>query len=476
MVVWSRDFGGGDHDVFAELFRGDGTLVVGSHAALDISSISHNLPSVAARTRTRQALVAMERNDGDATSVVGRIRSFDAPFAVDAPFRISRVGLAGESYTPMVGGDPSNAAGSLWLVAWRQRRGTFQDYVTTTVLDTGAVAVETVLQTTDHHLFSHVRLSRSNGRGLSSAPARWLVAFEHMASPLNSDVWAALLDHQGAVVRPATTLHTSPLRESLQSVSCSAPAGSGGNRFMLTWSSQIGTAHIEAMVVDDQLQALVRTTDLSPWLPPLTQSVDADSDGFRFALASASLFDVSVTTLAVDGGTFVTMDPTQTVALWANSPRVVAKRSGGGRATDYAVMFRDSSTTQPLGLALYRGHTPTGSVTRRRMACGGLGFDTDGRTYLGDVAAFAANNVGTDFVGLWFGLPGPTAPICATCSTGLRIDLPILNFPGSRAINLPIPPRLDLVGLVLAGQAYAVGSGQCDSGLRLSDTIDFTLR
>ncbi len=93
-----------------------------------------------------------------------------------------------------------------------------------------------------------------------------------------------------------------------------------------------------------------------------------------------------------------------------------------------------------------------------------------------EIAAFAANNVGTDFVGLWFGLPGPTAPICATCSTGLRIDLPILNFPGSRAINLPIPPRLDLVGLVLAGQAYAVGSGQCDSGLRLSDTIDFTLR
>lgn len=477
MVVWSRDFGGGDFDVFTEMFRGDGTLVVGSQAALDLTAIPHSLPRVAARGRTRQALVAMERNDGVGTTVVGRIRSFNPPFTVDAPFRISRVDLIGESFTPMVGGDPSNEAGSVWLVAWKQRRGTFQDYVAATVFDTGAVAPESVLHTTDHHLFSHVRVSRSNGRGQSSAPAHWLVAFEHISLPLNSDVWATLLDHNGAVAWPATVLHTSPLRESLQSVSCSAPAaGNGGNRFMLTWSSQIGTSHLEAVVVDDRLQAVVPTTDLTPWLPALAHTVEVDSDGFRFALASASLFDVSITTVAVDGTTFVTVDPMQTLATLASHPVVVAKRSGGGRATDYAVLFRDGSAAQPLNLALYRGHTPVGSVTRRRMACGGLGFDTDGRTYLGDVAAFAATDVGTDFVGLWFGLPGPTASICASCSTGLRLDLPILNFPGSRAINLPIPPRLDLVGLVLAGQAYAVGSGPCDSGLRLSDTIDFTLR
>jgi hypothetical protein len=98
-----------------------------------------------------------------------------------------------------------------------------------------------------------------------------------------------------------------------------------------------------------------------------------------------------------------------------------------------------------------------------------------GEGMLAEPMQFTLSGIGVDLAGLVLGLPAAALPICTGCSLGVSLSGPLVNFPGSQ-LDLPVPCDPNLVGLALAVQGYAFGSGTCLGRGRFSDTIDFTIR
>lgn len=154
-------------------------------------------------------------------------------------------------------------------------------------------------------------------------------------------------------------------------------------------------------------------------------------------------------------------------------PRLASKRSGGGGSTEYGIVYRNTNSPSRTFLGIYQGRAPAGGFTRRSTGCG-LSISASGRPFLGETVHFTIADAGTDLVALLLGFPAPAAPLCANCSLGIDPARPIVAL--AAPLTLPLPHYSSCVGLTLATQGVAIGSGNCPGPYRVSDTIDITIQ
>lgn len=472
MVVWEHQFSATDTDVFSEFRRGDGTAIAGSLASIDFTTLTHAHPRVANINSNDLFLVVMQRLQGAQWQIWGRRR-----LATSTPqpelFPISDPSTSGHCVFPDVGGDPDGSGPARsWLVVWeRQYSATDFDIHARIVEADTSMQPTLFIENSTNTIYCLPAVSQSNGAGMSSAP-HWLIAYQFRFSPTDWDIYCAAVSATGVLTTRSTNIDTSLFLDTVPSVSSPATDGSSADPLYLVTYERAAPAEGRARVLDLRLANRITPTSLARFgLGPLW--VRAESDGCRFAVLAGN--PIGPTTLALANGTLVRHDAPTALPGVPSSGRIASKRSGGGSTTDYGIAYVDEAPNpDQIWVAAYRGHAG-GGITRRATACLGLAIAFAGEGMLGETLRFTLTGTGTDLVGHVLGLPAAALPVCPGCSLGVDVSGPLVNFPGSR-LDLPVPCDANLVGLALAVQGYAFGSGTCLGSGRFSDTIDFTIR
>ena len=474
MVVWENFFSATDTDIFSEFRNGDGTAVAGSLASIDFTTLTHAHPRVANLNAYDLFLVVMQRLQGSQWQIWGRRRAANSvPHPIVFPIS-DPVTSAGHSVFPDVGGDPSATAPSTqWLVVWeRQLTATdFDIHARIVRADTGLLST-LLIENSANTIHSLPHVSQSNGNGFTNTP-RWLVVYQFRFSASDEDIYGAAIDASGTITQPNRAIDTSTVTDLVPSVSSPMTERAGNvPLYMVTYERQSPADGI-ARVLNINLSNQINPTLLSQFgLGPFW--VRAESDGCRFAVLAGN--PIGPATLALANNTLVRHDPPTPLPFVPLYARIASKRSGGGVPTDYGIAYvYDAPQTNPIMIAAYHGHLPSSNVTRRSMACGGLGIDTSGRPVLGEELRFTLSNLGTDSGGFLFGLPTPAFPVCFGCALGVNLGGPLALLGGINQLPLQIPCLFNLVGGTLAVQGFAFGSGTCFGAYRYSDTIDFTI-
>jgi len=474
MVVWEHFFSATDTDVFSEFRNGDGTAIAGSLASIDFTTITHAHPRVANINSNDLFLVVMQRMQGAQWQIWGRRRLANSTPQPEL-FPISDPAVPGHAVFPDVGGDPDEAGPERqWLVVWERQfsASDFDIHARIVRADTSMTPFTIFIENSANTIHSLPHVSQSNGGGFSPTP-RWLVVYQFQFSATDNDIYGAVLDRNGAITRASSAIDTSPFDDAVPSVSSPATDFANGDPlFMVTYERQ-SPMEGRARVLNLNFVNQVTPTGLGQFgLGPFW--VRAESDGCRFAVIAGD--PIGPTTLAVANGNLVRHDPPTPLPGVPLYARIASKRSGGGVHTDYGIAYVDSAPApDAIMVAAYRGHVPSGGVTRRAMACGGLGIDSDGRAFLGEALHFDLSNTGADVVGQLLGVPAPGLPLCFGCSLGVDVNGPLINFANLRQLVLRLPCDLFLLGARLAVQGYGAGSGTCLGTFRFSDTLDFTI-
>lgn len=475
LVVWEHFFSASDTDIFCEFRRGDGTAIAGSLGNIDFTTLTHSHPRVANLNMFDRFLVVMQRFEAGRWQIWGRLRLADsAPHPIVFP--ISDPALSGHCVFPDIGGDPADSGPSTkWLVVWERQISAvdFDIHARTVNADTSMAPATTFIENSANTIHSLPHVSQSNGNGISPTP-RWVVVYQFRFSATDEDIYGAVLDRNGTITRSSSAIDTSPFVDLVPSVSSPAMDSSNGDPlFMVTYERQ-SPLEGRARVLNINFLNHVSPTGLGQFgLGPFW--VRAESDGCRFAVLTG-LTTISVATLALANGSLVRHEGPQALPGVPAYPRIASKRSGGGPRTDYGIAYVDDAPTpNPIVIAAYRGHVPGSGVTRRPMACGGLGIDASGRPFLGEELRFELANTGSDVVGQLLGVPAAAFPICFGCSLGVNLSGPLVNFASVRQLVLRLPCDVGLLNATLAVQGYGAGSGSCLGTMRFSDTLDFTI-
>jgi hypothetical protein len=478
LVTWQYDFSVLDTDVLCEFRYGDGTVVPGSIGAVDVSTDRYGNPRVANNNLYDRFLVVMEGLIAGRWQIYGRLRLTNAaPHPILIP--ISDPNNAGHCVNADVGGDPGS--GDHWLVVWeRQLSSTdFDIHGRMVRVDTSMNPNLIFIENSAATIYSRPRVSNSNGNGLVITP-RWVVVYQLRFNPTDWDIFGSAVDVSGSIVQTNTSIDSS--LESDLGPQVSSPAfelSNGAPLFMVTHEHQ-STTGTQARLLTGSLNNAITPVNLTTNLGLGWYQVQPESDGCRFAVtsSSANTAPVTVATLALANNTLVVHEAPQTLPGVGNSVALCSKRSGGSLVrTDYGIAYVNTTPTpDQVWVASYEGRSPGGSVSRRAMACGGLGINVAGRSYLGEVLQYSLSSLGSDAPGMLIGLPHAGVPLCLGCALGVDPAGPLAIVSNLSLLNLQIPCEANLIGGTLAVQGFAAGSGSCFGLLRFSDTIDFTIR
>lgn len=467
LVTWVRVFSASDHDVLAELRSADGTPVPGSLKFIDSTADSMSLPRVANLGSVDRFLVAMERVPqvtGQAYTVWGRTMDANSPFTISNAFEITP--RSGENQNSVdVGGDPG-VFGTRWTVVWVLGRTIYARQVSAD----GTLGNLIPIADTGGGQRSNPEISLSNGRGLNGSPG-WCIVYAQQASTTDWDIWGATMAPNGTISRAPRLLAGGASVDLYPMVSSPSDDHSAGPLYMVSYERQLATGpEMIVQVVDRDLNTVVPEVNLSRRYGYSGIFCRVECDGVRFAAMSRTgTGGLGIGTLSLFGSDLVQHEPMQVVGT-GDLPFLASKRSGGGGGIDFAFGYvRGDLTPSRIAIGLYEGRAPTGGFHRRSTGCG-LGIAPSGRPALGETISFALTNVGADLSSLVLGAPIPAAPVCGGCRLGVDPAGPILSLPAPVSFTVPRLPML--VGVTIALQGFAVGSGSCPGGLRLSDTID----
>jgi hypothetical protein len=483
LVVWESAFSASDHDIFSEMFDGAGDRIVGSGLAIDISSQFFAHPRTADLHAADRFLVATELVDaayGGRRMVYGRTRDAGGTMALGVHVLLSNPALPGENVAPVVGADPGTDAGPHdWLVVWNNvTSATDGNIQGRAVLANGqpkhawVLVIEDGLNTDN----GNAQVSRSNGNGQVPHP-QWLVVYNRYVGSSTAQVFGRTLD-LGFNLGNEVPLDDSTNRNLYPQVS-SPIADRGETGYLVTYERQ---GPLTARAVFVRFAPAWRGTnylDLTAQFGMIGTWLRAESDGVRFVVACQGPFagEIVLRTLGWTGGGLSSLDGPWSLGA-ATEPEIAACRASGGSLGNHAVTWlQGTGSSITPKLTRYGGYAAGPMTTVLPTACHGLGIQSQGTTLLGDAISFQLSNAGADVPGFAFGWPAAIpVPICPLCSLGLRLDGPIDLQLGTASLVIRIPAATSFVGLSFAVQGVGVGSGTCYGSLRLSDTVQFTIR
>lgn len=463
-LTWEVRFSATDYDVYQATAAGDGTIVTTSYTVLDVTGVSHHTPRIAcAPGGTAKTLVAMTRQDAIGGSIWGRVRSQLGD--LQPMFRISSTAL-GACFGPDVGGSREG-----WLVTFTHAYTSSDfDVLGMLVPVTGGLMHELLIDTSPARSTSNPQVSQSNFGG------SWMVVYGNNAAG-NWDVYGCRIDSTGHFTSGPAAIQTGPDNDVNPSVS--SPSGTGADTQYLVTFERLATREAMAVVVNQNLATTVPLTNLTTGFGWPGREVRVDSDGVRYVVSSGtSATGVHVGTLAVDGNRLVSHELPILLQGPYGTSRIASLAGTGGVVTHYAVVHTDGSAFPTrIALTAYEGRAPFTGTARRTIGCAGMTIDSPGSAALGGSMFFQFGGYQTvDFTGVLLGLPSTEVYLCGQCRAGVRLDAPILAFPGGSGLTVPLPRQASVVGLMLSAQAYAFSTGPCLNGLRLSDALDFVIR
>jgi hypothetical protein len=497
LVVYEEVVNASDSDIFSRELSGNGALIPGSDAYIDVSSGNWRDPKVANLNAANVHLVVAEVVFPLGVDVIaGRIRAAGS-VTVGNVVQISlpSPGVV-DDYNPDVGGDANPFGPSYFLVVWETDPSSStpdHDITARLVTSTGTLAgLGPILLSAGPEDDRNPSVSKSNGTAPASTQD-WTVAWERPVGLLNSDIYGARVHWNGTVSSPPFAIDTSSGSDTDPTVSSPTDDTGAGRTYLVAYerSSLIGSSSIQGKIFSGS--GALASASLSGLATPSGTTVhrnpSVDSDGCRFAVSwsrqdasNPSDFDVVAATFHLGGGTIALSEGG---VFLANSlpvedrPEVASIQSGGTSSPRYMVVWDKmiSSSNHDIEGALYDGTTGDGGHVTVGTGCGGIDLVPSGTPALGQPVSYAMNgSSGTPL--LFLGLPQtPPTPLCAAgCSLGVVFS-PILMIQGS-TFSTTIPCQPALLGGQVALQGARIGDGGgCTSPLvyTVSHTVVTTI-
>lgn len=498
LVVWERWYSQTDHDVWAQ--RVDATMAaVGGPFTVDYTSAAWMMPRVANNNLADNHLVVAQVSATFGAGpywIGGRIVGAGSGGLLGNQFDIERDGMAGSysgsKFAPDVGGDPYLVGPTYYTVVWeREFSATDHDIhmkqidtagnlrsITPTVVD-GATTNETA-----------PAISRSNGPGWSGLQ-RWLVGYQRTYSASDEDIRGAAFtwDGQPILVGSAYDFSIDYSGRNHVTPSFSSPGidanGNRGAMCVYTWSlAAQGIADLDAGMVDTAGNVLAYRYGLELGAGANRQFLPSvDCDGCRFTVAFAQYPlpngnpDLFASTFDWDPANAAIVAVEDHVALGTTSraewwPQVASTWSSSGvRSPRLGIAFESAANPSFWIVAQSFDALGTGGIATRTTGCGGLGISVAGIPAIGMQIGIQQTGAAA-LRGFVFGVAvnqaiGP----CPGCRIGVSGTTELI---GQLSLNIPCLPAL--VGGTASVQAFEFSTGPCLGQLRLSNTIDITVR
>ncbi len=473
-----------DSDVY--LKRADSAFrVYASATVVDLSSASWRRPRIAGADVGDLQLVVAEASSGNVApfKVAGRL------FVDGASAATGQFDIAQNATNPDVGGDSSGQTPATFLVVYELLfSATDHDISARTVSGTGTVgAAWSVDQSAQ--LEREPVVSKNNGRA-PGTPA-WGIVYRRNLGPgighVRGGCWsgAGLVSNGGS--RNWQLSNTSADTETSWSVSSPADTPSG-RTFLAVWT-EIVSIHQLGFPYKNFFDANGTVLHFPEGVQGVFGSanwIEADSDGCRFVATWSertqwNTTEVPVVVVAWDGSTWlrhgsdrVNLGATATAA--DRRPAVTAAQAGP-YAPRAAVVWSslDNGTYQVQGQRYDMFHFGPGGYgwVQRVTGCGGLAIQRAGEGNINQsitVSLPGAQGLAGFVAGTAASLPIGPCPGCIQGAVGSTFIGP--------SLTVQIPCRVDFVGLQVSfqGWEFVNSGGACFTQIRLSDTLDLTVR
>jgi hypothetical protein len=399
IVVYEEAFSGSDHDVFsAFVFPGGGTI---SGHYIDSTSDFWGWPKVANNNIAHNFLVVADVSPygGNGPFAVRGATVAAAPGGIVGPqFTISLGAQGADSFWADVGGDPTTAPPTYYLVTWETAYSSTDHDIYARLVDAsgalqGSGPIYVDFSTSDDDV---PRISKSDGHAPFNTQ-RWTIVWSRYDASTNSNYpWGAQYLWDGSLVHP-TFLIDSAAQLYSPAVPSSLLDGAAGERdFLVAYSAYYpgsGSNDVFAEIFNGT--TFVSAADISvlegQGFPAQSQStLGVDSDGSSFAIvyqehfggSSSSWQDIYVAAVARNGNSMqvaerhVSFDFSGSYADVYPPPHITSAYSGGGAQHRFMLVWADygSGGEDVLG-GFYDAGTfatfcsPTGSFFDQVVSC-----------------------------------------------------------------------------------------------------------
>ncbi len=475
-ATFERTFSSVDHDVYVALLGGQMAWV--GLLTIDSTTEYWTEPRIATLEAHDTACVVVERStNGVAPYSIALRRIVNG--TVQTPTFLTPV--SGVQYRhPGIGGDASPVGTSKFLVAFERWDNTANNNeIWFGRMDASGSPFTTTFIGSAIGFKRRMSISKTCAP-VGAANARWGVLYRVEPYQQSTGALAVSMVDRNGVNHTATQITTSTPNAGSQWAISSGASHAAGLVFLATEIrvNALGRGDLFGHVFTGHGNVTQLATDL----PLIADSADhqdpvVDSDGTRFAVAcvarlTSSDADLRVRTYAFAGGQIVQQDtavPSYSLDFDA-APALCW--SGAPNAYGLAWVRHTSGADFKLMAQAYLG-VGTGTVSQRATGCGPIGIAWSGSPALGDTFTLTLTS-GAPLQGFFFGAPViAQIPGCSGCTQGAGG----LVLYGS-ALPLLIPRNVNLVGLTLAAQGFAVDLAglPCLGQIALSNTVDFRVR
>lgn len=482
-AVYERAFNAVDHDVF--VVQLDLAMQPLSLVTIDYSSAYWSRPRIAALEAHDKVGVVAQVSVANAPPFQVNLRTFlgGASPVVD-PVTIVSAHAQYSRKDPDIGGDANPVGPTNFLVAFESFHSAVNvsDLLAQLIDANGNVTMATNL---NNGISFARRPAISKTCGLAGGTTEgWAIVLRAEFYQTTLGELRAWQVTPGGSVRNATGIYMfAPLGGTTQNNGSewdvSSPTDHADGRRFLCVERRLDTQNGRGAVIAHAFDWDGAITATNVTVLPSTQdrlSPVVDSDGCRFAIASATRFsatdsDVRCDTVALLGSQ-PTIQDTDVVSYSSardDQPAICARH---GSHNTYGVAWVHEAGNWSLQGQVYRGTAATGVVTRA-TGCGGITLGWTGELALGETFTVSVSHA-TGIAGFLVGAPVsvPIGP-CPGCTQGANG----IALVGS-LLNVAVPANTALVGSVFAfqGVRYDPALGPCLGALAFSDTLDVAVR
>ncbi len=496
-VVYQREFGPGDWDVFVQ--RMDAALnLVGAPIVVDISLDSWVGPKIANLRASATSLVVAEcRRSSNFTRIAGRTLSTTGTLGLR--FDIANTSST-HSIRPDVGGDAASGP-TYFTVVWEHVFGTFDhDIHARQVTTTGTLrgTGPTIIQSNTENQ-TNPAISKSCGAPPFNLQ-RFVIVYQETFSPTDEDIFGAMLTWDGVFV-PVNGNNTFAIDRSSffnEAPEVSSPGfvdGTDHRRIMAVYSEPntnggdaIGTTFDETGAVLNRFNVQLAVGDATR-LPWEQSRPSVDSSGTRFAVSYTEAYrnttdlDSRIAMFSVSRTGQATATDSANLASTTVPERDVKIASHYSSSYAVSELFCTSNSREGTRFeidAQVYGDPTRGAFSVRGTGCGGLlQIQSSGPATPGLQLNFTTN-AGNTFCGFVVGFPtNIPIPGCSSCILGVQGSA--VSGQQFDQYTLTIPSDVGVIGLQLAVQGFMFNFANpqgttCRRQLHLSDTIDVTIQ
>jgi hypothetical protein len=457
LVVWHRKVSATDYDIVGQLVNAAGILT-GNVIPLEVSSaVSATFPTVANVRTSSRFLVAWSQYATTNQDIYAR--------AVALPLGgvsnlLPVLATAANEFTPVACGERTTVDDEAYIVCKRDGLGIVGIRV---LVPTGAdplvIAANTLVA--DDNAYRPA-ISKSFGDG-----GRALIVYNYLFAAGDTDLYALLVNRDGAVLVPTT-----PFATTLDSESEPAVDGDGTN-FMVAFSHKpnpSGDAEIEVRRVTYNAPTL----SFGPFVPLTNDALNQSLPAIAWTPGKAFVawthpypldpLDVDVYAVGVGSSDCKICEGQFTLDLsgtWDTTPSLASQYSGGGLgdqvfATWYSGEILTFLEKTNVKAQLLEAFGPGGAVVDLGGGCGGGGVANVLNGLTAGNPNFAIEVSGAESqatIGFLFVAAGAVPLVCGSCSvilSGAQFPVPLFNGGATKA--LPIPCDANILGVDVVAQ------------------------